>query len=223
MADLRRISSASVLLVLGWAGLGLAFQDVAVTQFRRQPRHRPARPARVPVTSCPHPANQRPVSRPRPANHRPRFSRAPRCLWPVLGAVRRCRQHGGPRRSRAAAAAVSIVPPPAPHGPQHHAEQLVTAALLLLLQAGPSLDTGDTTALATAASRYVECRGQAGRPRPARRRTQSQESLGAAAWCRGSAGQPLLLYLARGGARLRGQRLCAETNPPLFAKRFTRK
>ena len=32
----------------------------------------------------------------------------------------------------------------------------MTAALLLLLQAGPSLDTGDTTGLATAASRYVE-------------------------------------------------------------------
>ena len=82
MPDLRRISSASVLLVLvlmlGWAGAGIP--RCGVTQFRSQTRHRPARPARVPVTSCPHPANQRPVSRPRPANHRPRFSRAPRCL-----------------------------------------------------------------------------------------------------------------------------------------------
>ena len=157
MPDLRRISSASVLLVLvlGWAGAGIP--RCGVTQFRSQTRHRPARPARVPVTSRPHPANQRPVSRPRPANHRPRFSRAPRCLWPVVGAVRAV-----PATRRAA-------PLPGRGGrSQHcasaraarstHAEQLVTAAPLLLLVAGPSLHTGDTAAALTTVTRYVECR-----------------------------------------------------------------
>ena len=160
MPDLRRISSASVLLVLvlvlGWAGAGIP--RCGVTQFRSQTRHRPARPARVPVTSCPHPANQRPVSRPRPANHRPRFSRAPRCLWPVVGAVRAVPAtrraaplpgRGGRSQHRASARAARST----------HAEQLVTAApLLLLLVAGPSLDTGDTAAALTTVARYVECR-----------------------------------------------------------------
>ena len=160
MPDLRRISSASVLLVLvlvlGWAGAGIP--RCGVTQFRSQTRHRPARPARVPVTSCPHPANQRPVSRPRPANHRPRFSRAPRCLWPVVGAVRAVPAtrraaplpgRGGRSQHRASARAARST----------HAEQLVTAApLLLLLVAGPSLDTGDTAGALTTVARYVECR-----------------------------------------------------------------